>query len=69
MGSIISTTQTIQTSGEYPILADESIMNKKSHGSCAKPVQANLKYGCDTATADRICCYNRHYAEHSGYAF
>ena len=24
-------------------------------------------YGCDFETADRICCYNRHYAEHSGY--
>ncbi|MEN9861252.1 MAG: hypothetical protein RLZZ515_1734, partial [Cyanobacteriota bacterium] len=21
------------------------------------------------SAADRICCYNRHYAEHSGYAF
>ncbi len=20
-------------------------------------------------TADRVCCFNRHYAEHSGYAF
>ena len=25
--------------------------------------------GCDAATADRICCFNRHYAEHSGYAW
>ena len=24
-------------------------------------------YGCDFETADRICCFNRHYAEHSGY--
>ena len=24
-------------------------------------------YGCDYATVDKICCKNRHYAEHSGY--
>ena len=24
-------------------------------------------YGCDFETADRICCYNRHAAEHRGY--
>ena len=24
--------------------------------------------GCDVETADRICCFNRHYAEHKGYA-
>ena len=28
-----------------------------------------LRFGCDFETADRICCFNRHYAEHSGYAF
>ena len=27
----------------------------------------NLKWGCDFKTADNICCFNRHYAEHSGY--
>jgi peptide methionine sulfoxide reductase MsrB len=31
------------------------------------PVQDNLRWGCDTKTADRICNFNRHYAEHSGY--
>ena len=44
-------------------------MSKKGHGSCRTPVQMNLRYGCDYATADRISCYNRHYAEHGGYAF
>ena len=24
-------------------------------------------YGCDFETADRICCYNRHAADHRGY--
>eukprot|EP01031_Cornospumella_fuschlensis_P039991 gene39992-48718_t len=25
------------------------------------------RWNCDISTADRICCFNRHYAEHSGY--
>ena len=32
-------------------------------------MQDNLRFGCDNDTADRISCFNRHYAEHSGYAF
>jgi hypothetical protein len=31
------------------------------------PVQSNLRWGADRQTADRICNFNRHYAEHSGY--
>ena len=27
----------------------------------------NLRWSCDWNTADRICCFNRHYAEHAGY--
>jgi peptide methionine sulfoxide reductase MsrB len=42
-------------------------MSKKSHGSCEKPVQQTLKWNCDVETADRICCFNRHYAEHKRY--
>ena len=57
----------MQTS--YPIKCDESVMSKKAHGTCTKPVQSDLLYGCDAETADRICCFNRHYAEHSGYSF
>merc|ERR1712232_137542 len=30
-------------------------------------VQENLRWGCNRETADRICNFNRHYAEHSGY--
>ena len=44
-------------------------MSQKAHGTCEKPVMDNLLYGCDFETADKICCFNRHYAEHSGYAF
>ena len=54
---------------KYPIMGDESIMSKKAHGTSATPVQDKLLYGCDFQTADKICNFNRHYAEHSGYAF
>merc|ERR1712146_787572 len=41
--------------------------SKKAHGTTAVPVQDKLRWGADRSTADRICCFNRHYAEHSGY--
>ena len=50
-----------------PKQCDEEVMKNKGHGTCATPVQQDLLYGCDFETADRICCFNRHYAEHSGY--
>ena len=42
-------------------------MSAKKHGTSATPVQANLRYNCDHDVADRICNFNRHYAEHAGY--
>ena len=53
--------------GEYPVMGTESIMASKEHGSSHTPVQKQLRYGCDTTLADRICNFNRHYAEHAGY--
>ena len=41
-------------------------MKKKEHGTSSFPVQATLKYGCDVALADRICNFNRRFAEHAG---
>jgi len=41
--------------------------NKKQHGTSSTPVQTNLRWKVDRETADRICNFNRHYAEHSGY--
>ena len=52
---------------KYPIKCAESVMAPKAHGTCPAPVQKDLRWGCDWDTADRICCFNRHYAEHSGY--
>lgn len=51
----------------YPIYIDDDVMKPKAHGTCPKPVMQNLRWGCDYGTADRISCFNRHYAEHSGY--
>lgn len=42
-------------------------MSPKEHGTSHTPVQSRLRWGCDTDVADRICNYNRHYAEYSGY--
>jgi len=58
----------IRNAGEkLPIVGGEDIMSTKKHGSSEKPVMKELKWGCDYATADRICNFNRHYAEHAGY--
>lgn len=54
-------------SSKYPITIDESVMNRKAHGTCERPVMENLRWGSDWKIADKICCFNRHYAEHSGY--
>ena len=49
------------------IRGSESIMSKKAHGTCETGPMANLRWSCSHSTADKICCFNRHYAEHSGY--
>ena len=49
------------------VRGNESIMSQKEHGTSHTPVQNNLRWHCDVATADRICNFNRHYAERSGY--
>ena len=49
------------------MMGTESLMSPKAHGTSPVPVQSSLRWSCDGATADRICNYNRHYAENSGY--
>jgi len=49
------------------VMGDESIMSQKANGSTEKPVQEKLRWSCDRGTAERICCYNRHFAERAGY--
>ena len=50
-----------------PATAAESIMNQRQHGTCEKPVQQMLRWQCDVKKSDEVCCFNRHYAEFSGY--
>jgi hypothetical protein len=42
------------SNSKYPIMADESIMSKKKHGTSDEPVMKNLRWNCDYDTADRI---------------
>ena len=63
----ISKKDTVMDASKFPIYCKEDVMSPKSHGTCETPVMKNLRWSCDYSTADRICCYNRHYAEHSGY--
>lgn len=53
--------------GNYPVYGNANIMTRRSHGTSNTPVQKDLRWGCDFQTADRICNYNRHFAEPSGY--
>jgi peptide methionine sulfoxide reductase MsrB len=51
----------------YPLECEESVMSQKAHGTSDKPVQNKLRWNCDVQKADKICNFNRHYAEFSGY--
>lgn len=42
-------------------------MSPKAHGTSMTPVQENLRFGVSNKLADKICNYNRHFAEYSGY--
>lgn len=46
---------------------EERIMAQKAHGTSAQPVQSDLLYGVSNKLADKICNYNRHFAEMGGY--
>jgi len=51
------------------VMGTEEMMSDKGkgHGTSAVPVQKDLRWKCDVETADRICNFNRHYAEYGGY--
>ena len=51
----------------YPIIGSDEIMRQKSHGTSDAAVQPKLRWNCDVALADRICNYNRNWAEMAGY--
>ena len=48
------------------VYGDESLMNPKEHGTSSSPVQEELRYGVSNKLADKICNFNRHFAEFSG---
>ena len=54
-------------SAPAPVQGSEDLMAPKSHGTCDRGVQRQLRWGCDRAVSDRICCYNRRFAERRGY--
>jgi hypothetical protein len=56
-----------QPCSEPCVPGSEDIMSQKEHGTSHTPVQDDLRWGCDGEVADRICNYNRRYAEYSGY--
>jgi peptide methionine sulfoxide reductase MsrB len=53
--------------GGKPVFGAETIMVQKEHGTSSSPVQQDLLFGVSNKLADRICNYNRHFAEMGGY--
>lgn len=51
---------------QFPITGGDEIMAKKAHGTGGAPVQSALRWSCDVALADRICNFNRNWAEPAG---
>ena len=51
---------------KLPLMCSDDVMDDKEHGTAPHPVQTNLLYGVDRTMADRICCFNRHFAEPHG---
>jgi peptide methionine sulfoxide reductase MsrB len=64
---VLATTAPVNAVGGQIRYGDESIMVQKEHGTSAAPVQSDLLYGVDNQLADRICNYNRRFAELGGY--
>jgi hypothetical protein len=51
----------------YPIVGSNEIMKTKTHGTSDRTVQSKLRWNCDISLADRICNFNRNWAEFAGY--
>ena len=67
MAGAAQVTATELVTGGAPVHGSDVIMMPKAHGTSAAPVMEQLRWGCDRELADRICNFNRHYAESSGY--
>lgn len=55
------------SNSQFPIYGPESLMSKKEHGTSSSPVQQKLRWNCDVKVADKICNFNRNWAEFAGY--
>jgi hypothetical protein len=62
-----TTATSLAASKSLPVKCGEDVMSPKAHGTTEKPVVKDLRWNCDYEVADRICCFNRHYAEYAGY--
>lgn len=49
------------------IKGPESLMSPKAHGTAPKPPMRPLRWSVDWDITDKICCFNRKFAERSGY--
>ena len=49
------------------VYGSDDIMSKKDHGTTAASVQEDLRYGVSRKLADKICSFNRVFAEMGGY--
>merc|ERR1712100_437405 len=67
MGNTTMGGSSAKTFSKPVVMGTEDIMSPKVHGTSDTPVQSDLRWNCDVKTADKICNFNRHYAEHSGY--
>lgn len=61
-----ASTESLPKTGGKMMLCDEDLMAPKAHGTTQTPVQQNLRWDVDRKNADRICSFNRHYAEYAG---
>ena len=67
LSSRILASEALPPAGGAIVRGDEGLMAPKAHGSAARPVQSELRWGVDVDLADSICCYNRNGAESSLY--
>lgn len=49
------------------VYGSDDVMSQKEHGTTPAPVMENLRYDVSRKLADKICSFNRHFAENGGY--
>ena len=64
---VTTTIAKAKTGDRFPVIGSNDLMKPKAHGTSEFPVQDKLRWNCDVKLADRICNYNRNWAEYAGY--